>query len=237
MSGTAGSRPPARQEGALGLRLETSFRKAPSGRPRMLQGGEAGPLGREALGRDGRLRAPACGLPLLSSLRGKAENSHVAPLAAAREQVPGQVCTAGGRQSAATSPSPATATGGHATVFTSLSKHGQVMHSPSLLPPTVTTDLLSSCSLPRGPRWLPQHEASHLYTAVSNRKRWGGAEGDVSQKLPGRFLLKRRCAGPDHVPPWHRGLGKQTCGSDDQHGHRPLRRGQVRWPQTKSGFT
>lgn len=177
------------------------------------------------------------GSPCCPHCRGKAENSHVAPLAAAREQVPGQVCTAGGslRRQA---PRPPPLPGAHATVFTSLSKHGQVMHSPSLLPPTVTTDLLSSCSLPRGPRWLPQHEASHLYTAVSNRKRWGGgAEGDVSQKLPGRFLLKRRCAGPDHVPPWHRGLGKQTCGSDDQHGHRPLRRGQVRWPQTKSGFT
>lgn len=134
------------------------------------------------------------GSPCCPHCRGKAENSHVAPLAAAREQVPGQVCTAGGslRRQA---PRPPPLPGAHATVFTSLSKHGQVMHSPSLLPPTVTTDLLSSCSLPRGPRWLPQHEASHLYTAVSNRKRWGGGRGprfpEAPRQIPPQTPLHR----------------------------------------------
>lgn len=134
------------------------------------------------------------GSPCCPHCRGKAENSHVAPLAAAREQVPGQVCTAGGslRRQA---PRPPPLPGAHATVFTSLSKHGQVMHSPSLLPPTVTTDLLSSCSLPRGPRWLPQHEASHLYTAVSNRKRWGGGRGrrfpEAPRQIPPQTPLRR----------------------------------------------
>lgn len=235
MSGTAGSRPPARQGGALGLRLETSFRKAPSG-PRMLQGGEAGPLGREALGRDGRLRVPACGLPLLSSLprEGREQprgSSGGCEGAGARPGVHR------GRQSAATSPSPATATGGSRNSF-------------HLAEQTWSSDALSISAPAHGHHRLTVFMLVASWPEVAatargitplhcrlKQKEVGGAEGDVSQKLPGRFLLKRRCAGPDHVPPWHRGLGKQTCGSDDQHGHRPLRRGQVRWPQTKSGFT
>lgn len=82
----------------------------------MLQGGEAGPLGREALGRDGRLRVPACGLPLLSSLprEGREQprgSSGGCEGAGARPGVHR------GRQSAATSPSPATATGGSRNSF------------------------------------------------------------------------------------------------------------------------
>lgn len=143
------------------------------------------------------------GSPCCPHCRGKAENSHVAPLAAAREQVPGQVCTAGGslRRQAPRPPPPP---GAHATVFTSLSKHGQVMHSPSLLPPTVTTDLLSSCSLPRGPRWLPQHEASHLYTAVSNRKRWGGQRATFPRSSPADS--SSNAAAPARTT-WHPGIG------------------------------
>lgn len=82
----------------------------------MLQGGEAGPLGREALGRDGRLRVPACGLPLLSSLprEGREQPRGSSGGCEGAGAPPG---VHRGRQSAATSPSPATATWGSRNSF------------------------------------------------------------------------------------------------------------------------
>lgn len=175
------------------------------------------------------------GSPCCPHCRGKAENSHVAPLAAAREQVPGQVCTAGGslRRQA---PRPPPLPGAHASFH--LAEQTWSSDALSISAPAHGHHRLTVFMLVAS--WPEVAATARGITPLHCRlkqKEVGGAEGDVSQKLPGRFLLKRRCTGPDHVPPWHRGLGKQTCGSDDQHGHRPLRRGQVRWPQTKSGFT